>query len=497
MAIFLKKPVYLNEQGKRSNNEDSIYPQKGQASEKDDLFMVCDGVGGAQKGEVASKMVCIQFPIFFRQHQRGSISNKLLSRCLEHVEDKMTEYVSSHPECQGMATTLTFIYFNPINNRVAIAWSGDSRVYHIRKGEILYRTSDHSLVNELVRRGEITAEEARQHPQRNIILRAVSGSDSPTAVDTAFIDDVQEGDYFILCSDGILESIDDRGLPSLFSHEQIELQAAANTIKELCDNASRDNFSMYLLQVDRITPPHKELVDAEMSAATRDLHDTAELNPSNKPATSTESSSPDALGGSTRLGFMILSTLLGVLMIIGLMWAYKQYSQGQLCTQKKDTIRELIANKQTKEASELLSRIETKDVGCLSAEESSVFYSQIDELLREQSEAESNETASFDARNEIVPVYEARTYLIEDSLARFKEMHTESRLEDTLITEVEAHFKSLDTTRIMQLYRQQFDKGTSIEHTTKVDTNTYDSKPTTASDTLPTLPPSTPVDSVQ
>ncbi len=496
MAIILKQPVFLNEQGKRTNNEDSIYPQRGQASKKDDLFMVCDGVGGAQKGEVASKMVCIQFPLYFRQNQGPVITPKLLDRSLEYVEKKMTEYVRSHSECEGMATTLTFIYFNSINNRVTVSWSGDSRVYHIRNGEILYRTSDHSLVNELVKRGEITEEEARQHPQRNIILRAVSGSDSPTAVETVFLDDIQAGDYFLLCSDGILESIDDRGLPSLFSHSNMNLKGAANTIKELCDNASRDNFSMYLIQVEEVTPPSEILAEVEMGSATRELGDTGfhDSPPANNQ--STTASSPDNSGGSTRLGLMILSSLLGVLMIVGLMWMYKQYTENQVCEQKKDDIRALIANKQFNDATELLGKVNDEG-GCITPNEFSTFLIDIDKNLRAQEDEAMDELEAQKAKNKAIPLKNARMILHEDSIDRYRQAN-DNMIHDSLIQQIEDHYSILDSTEIMNQY-MSLPSTKGIDSTKNTITPPNDTPIDTLIDSIKNkggkLPPSVPVDS--
>lgn len=261
MAIFLHKPAYLHKIGKRKNNEDSIFPLENEAKvgAENNLFLVCDGVGGANKGEIASQLVCTHLSQYVAQNENATKNADFFKDGLEYVEQKLTEHVHQHPECVGMATTLTLLYFNHHNNTATIAWSGDSRVYHIRNGHILFQTTDHSLVNEFVKRGDLTPEEARTHPQRNVILRAVSGSDYPTELDVHENIQVLAGDYFLLCSDGILESVDDALIKQLLPNANQTVEEVSQKIEEQCQQFSNDNFSMYLLQVAQITTPTENI----------------------------------------------------------------------------------------------------------------------------------------------------------------------------------------------------------------------------------------------
>lgn len=252
MAFRIYDPVFLHEIGKRANNEDMIYPFDGSATKEDRLFLVCDGVGGANKGEVASMMVCELFQAYFQENDLQHVTKSDLEDALRFVEEKMYEYTLEHPECAGMASTLTLLHLNDEQNIATLAWVGDSRIYHIRAGEILYETEDHSLVNELLKRGEITAEEAKVHPQRNVILRAISGSDNPSQISVHQIEEIEAGDFFLLCSDGILESVDERILVTLLPKKEVNLQKVRDKIKELCLQYSHDNNSMYLLQMEDV-----------------------------------------------------------------------------------------------------------------------------------------------------------------------------------------------------------------------------------------------------
>lgn len=252
MAIRIHQPVFLHQVGRRKNNEDSILPIDNEATANHKLFMVCDGVGGANKGEVASRMVCDLMQQYFNKEIPTIVDAPFLQNALKYIENEMDKYVTQHPECAGMATTLTLLYLDDFNNTATIAWCGDSRVYQVRNGNIIFKTDDHSLVNELLKRGEITAEDARIHPQRNVILRAISGTAYPAELDVVNTLTIKNNDYFLLCSDGILESLDDRIISPLLSDEKTTLPEKQAIINEICLKGSNDNFSMYLLQIAEI-----------------------------------------------------------------------------------------------------------------------------------------------------------------------------------------------------------------------------------------------------
>ena len=249
--VNIYPPQHLNEIGGRSNNEDSIYPAK--PSRQDRLFMVCDGVGGQSKGEVASALTCTYFSEFCLKHQTEKDYKKLFENALSYTEAKLEEYSNSNPECQGMATTLTAVYFSRHYETAHICWAGDSRVYHIRNREILFQTKDHSEVQNLIDMGEISPEEAQNYPRRNVILRAVRGKSSPTSLDYKKIEDIKPEDFFFLCSDGILENFGKKELNDWFSKD-VNPQTLKNLIRENAEGKTADNFSMYLLKIKSNEP---------------------------------------------------------------------------------------------------------------------------------------------------------------------------------------------------------------------------------------------------
>lgn len=230
---------YFSQQGKRANNEDYVLcrPDVG-------IFVLCDGVGGANKGEVASQMVCHAMVNYFSTSDKFFNEIEVVN-ALREAEKNLSEYVIENPASEGMATTLTFL---GLSKDALIAHVGDSRVYYIRDGEILYKTSDHSYVNELMASGFITEEAARVHPKKNIITRAVQGVEASTEPDFAIVKNLKKNDYFFLCSDGVLESIDDAFIQDNFK-DNSSVDSIIQKIKELCLENSLDNNSAILIKI--------------------------------------------------------------------------------------------------------------------------------------------------------------------------------------------------------------------------------------------------------
>jgi serine/threonine protein phosphatase PrpC len=243
------KPYSLNEMGGRTNNEDAVYPPVALATDKNGLFLVCDGVGGAAKGEVASKILSESIANYFSLRDE-QVDADFINKAISFAESKMSEYKLAHPESNGMASTLTLLSIR--DGKVFVAWAGDSRVYQLRAGKIIYHTQDHSLVNLLVSRGEITPEEARNHPRKNQILKAVTGKEEPVKADIACLDILDTGvmadDYFFMFTDGVSEQLGDKDLERL-CNGSISDEEIINTILQVCAGKTQDNFSCYLARV--------------------------------------------------------------------------------------------------------------------------------------------------------------------------------------------------------------------------------------------------------
>jgi len=246
------KPYALNEQGRRTNNEDSIFPPKNRANGTNRFFIVCDGMGGHENGEVASRSVCESFAAFLKNVSPNDFDEAMFDRALDVAYDELDQKDDGGETTKKMGTTLAFLYFN--DDQVWMAHIGDSRIYHLRKngnGEvrILYKSFDHSLVNELLHAQVITEEEAAHHPKKNIVTRVIQPNmaiRSKAIVHTT--QDIQAGDRFFLCSDGILESLTDDLLCAIVAGNDDD-KTMIETIHQRCEENSNDNYSAWLVPV--------------------------------------------------------------------------------------------------------------------------------------------------------------------------------------------------------------------------------------------------------
>ena len=270
----LGMPYALNEIGGRSNQEDSIFPIKGEANESTRLFLVCDGMGGHENGEVASGLVCSTFGKLLANVDHEGFTVEMFLDALNEAYDALDREDPDPQSMRKMGTTLTFLHLN--DHEVVVAHMGDSRVYHVRPSEqnaIIYQSSDHSLVNELVRAEIITPEEALTHPRRNVITRAMQPKLDPRhKADVRTFNDVQAGDYFFLCSDGVLESVSNDALVEILRRDVADVEKI-EAVKALCAASSRDNFSAYLVPVVEGLPyVEPEVVSAELVDELEDTH---------------------------------------------------------------------------------------------------------------------------------------------------------------------------------------------------------------------------------
>lgn len=166
--------------------------------------IVCDGMGGAKAGDVASRMAVELFQQHIAQRGGGDAGSVLI-QAAEAANEAIFQRSNHEIDCNGMGTTLVAAIVE--GNTATVANVGDSRAYHIPKGEIRQITKDHSVVEELVAKGSITPEQARCHPQKNLITRAL-GTSRDVQTDL-FQLQLAEGDYLLLCSDGLINEVRD------------------------------------------------------------------------------------------------------------------------------------------------------------------------------------------------------------------------------------------------------------------------------------------------
>ena len=256
MKITIHQPLYIFEIGQRANQEDSLYPAGEKATSEDRLFVLCDGMGGHEHGEVASQTVCKALGNWFSDNMAPSqpLTDNQLLAAIEYAYNALD--TKDNGGIKKMGTTLTLLYIHA--RGITAAHIGDSRIYHIRPqssspsgrlgGAILYQSRDHSLVFDLFQSGEISHEEMATFPQKNIITRAMQpGMDNRARPDIIHITDIRPGDYIYMCSDGMLEQMTNEELVALLSSDISDEEKRSQLIKATANN--KDNHSAWLIHI--------------------------------------------------------------------------------------------------------------------------------------------------------------------------------------------------------------------------------------------------------
>ncbi|MBO4843459.1 MAG: serine/threonine-protein phosphatase [Bacteroidales bacterium] len=240
----------IYELGQRSNQEDYIYPLQEDMPSNGSLYILCDGMGGHAAGEVASKAVCETMSRMLSEYPDSeTFSENVFYKALNAAYDSLDAL--DNEEEKKMGTTLVFAKFH--SGGCFTAHIGDSRLYHIRpsKKEILHLTRDHSLVNELISLGEMTKEEAKTSRQKNVITRAIQPhQETRTKADCLNLTDIEVGDYLFLCSDGMLEKIEDKELVNILALRATD-KKKIEILKNLTKN-NQDNHSALLVRVEAV-----------------------------------------------------------------------------------------------------------------------------------------------------------------------------------------------------------------------------------------------------
>ena len=251
MRIGLFQPLLINERGKRANQEDYVFPPKPVANDR--LFILCDGMGGHAKGEVASRIIAEQTAKALSTMMKDAqvVTDAMLEKALESACQHLDRADTSQDDERKMGTTFTALCFH--KGGCLAAHIGDSRIYHIRPSErrLLYKSKDHSLVCELYEAGEISFSEMSTSSQRNVITRALMpGIDNRVSADITHITDIQTGDYFYLCTDGMLEQMADDELVEIFSDDTPDEEKRQVLRDATVDN--KDNHSAIIIHVARV-----------------------------------------------------------------------------------------------------------------------------------------------------------------------------------------------------------------------------------------------------
>ena len=227
---------------RRSTNQDFVYASEEPVGNLPNLFVVADGMGGHRAGDFASRYT-VEVILKGVRADRERNPIRIIRKAIETANLKVLEKANSSDELAGMGTTV--VAATVIGNYIYVANVGDSRLYLIRD-TIEQITKDHSLVEEMVRIGEINREQARNHPDKNIITRAV-GVSSRVRID--FFDiKLERGDIILMCSDGLSNMIEDDEIERIIKEGSDLPEIALELIGEANQNGGKDNIAVVLIE---------------------------------------------------------------------------------------------------------------------------------------------------------------------------------------------------------------------------------------------------------
>lgn len=208
------------------------------------LFAVADGVGGAQAGEIASRLAAAAL----EERPPAALGEQTLAGLLQAANERIYRHALGDPASAGMGTVVTALLVDEAAGTISVGHVGDSRAYRARAGELEQLTTDHSLVGELVRAGKLSTEEAEQHPHRSVITRAV-GTEPTVEVDT-FTIETEPGDLFLICSDGLTDTVRDAQIAELLAASRDDLDGAAGALVDAANRAGGvDNITVVLFEI--------------------------------------------------------------------------------------------------------------------------------------------------------------------------------------------------------------------------------------------------------
>jgi len=243
MTLRVDDQAVRTDTGRQRNaNEDALFTRGW-------VFVVADGMGGAQAGEVASKAAAESFAGELPE----APPERILEQTIKAANRTIHERARRDPSLAGMGTTTTAAIVDPDAETVVIGHVGDSRAYRLRDGKLERLTRDHSLVEEMRRKGQITEAQAEDHPQRSIITRAL-GPEPEVEVDLQTVPALA-GDVFLICSDGLTTMLDDEHIARLLGRAS-SMDAAVRTLVDEANRAGgRDNISVIAFRLEDSEAP--------------------------------------------------------------------------------------------------------------------------------------------------------------------------------------------------------------------------------------------------
>lgn len=230
---------------KRSNNEDACFVLL-----PDKVYVVADGVGGGNAGEIASRTAVNEIANYILEHPIGDVSNKYavvnyLQDCLDQANSKIFNMAHTYEENTGMATTAIIVY--AVCGKVYITNVGDSRVYLYRSGQFVQLTEDHTYVNTLVKAGILSKEQAIVDERKNVITKALGAE--PTVDPDFFQVEIKKDDVFLICTDGLYDEVGNQEIIQVLNENMSMSDVCNELIRRANKNGGRDNITIISLRV--------------------------------------------------------------------------------------------------------------------------------------------------------------------------------------------------------------------------------------------------------
>ncbi|MBR4343817.1 MAG: Stp1/IreP family PP2C-type Ser/Thr phosphatase [Lachnospiraceae bacterium] len=243
MQAFAKTDVGIM----RQMNQDFCYANTSREGLLPNLFIVADGMGGHNAGDFASRFCVDKFVELVRNAGAGVISRlSFMESAIKETNEQLIVKAAENPELDGMGTTFVMCTISD-ENEMDVLNIGDSRLYLIDT-DIRQITEDHSLVMEMVKNGEIKKEEARFHPKKNVVTRAISAIG--LVIPDMFRVPVKKDDIILLCSDGLSNMIADSEIYDIINENRDDLEKTANTLVDRANrNGGRDNITVVLVKI--------------------------------------------------------------------------------------------------------------------------------------------------------------------------------------------------------------------------------------------------------
>jgi len=229
----------------RSNNEDACFVLMG-----DKVYVVADGVGGGNAGEIASRTAVSEIANYVVENPVSRLDNKYaivnyFQTCLDKVNEKIYKMANTYKENSGMATTIAIVFIS--SQKAFISNVGDSRVYLYRGGQLAQLTEDHTYVNSLVKAGILSQEQADTDERKNVITKALGAE--PTVEPDFFQVDIMENDIFLICTDGLYDEVGREEIIQVLKEHHSMSEICAELVNRANEHGGHDNITIVSLKV--------------------------------------------------------------------------------------------------------------------------------------------------------------------------------------------------------------------------------------------------------